>query len=700
MKKGIIVFLISAGILAAAAAFYFYQTKLAKFTVEKILPEGAVGYLHVLDIEKRWEDFRTTRLWQNIKAIDVPLLMEKSHFTPQQIDQYHKIREWLSDPVLYSLFMKFFGQEVALGFYPVNPGPSQPSQPQDLVSGLIVVTRLKQEAEILELVSHLLRPLAVHVQTKTQDYKNHKITTIPLANGMPILAYTKIRNFLILSLGEKGVRGCIDVFTKAKRSLAEDPLFGEARSQFLDSAQTLGYANVEFLFSHVLKNMMALSLPEGSAQTQEKFSEQMDEAFQQMAGFKAWVYSSSGLPAGKAGDGSLIKGKFAILYDKERLDPRLKTMYSCPPVENKTLGFIPHQVIGYQWNNCTDLKSQWEYLKEGLQEEAAQSSREKRQAPSSAETIATIESAWKLSIEKDILPALGDEWGGYWSGLDLTGVFPLPKLLFFIKINDLSAAEKVMTTLTQNQYLLLQNESYKNVAIQYVVLPLGVDWQPGYCFLNGYLLLATSLKELKDAIDTANDSSLSLAVDEGFKKVDRGLTDKNNSVLFLRLDEVLRQGRAIVDWALDQMKAKAARDQAFKQGIEERLATLKQDLAKQELELKGLKSYFQRANEQLPTALQTEGQDTTKIWEEINSLQNQIKEHEKGIAVLKGDQSRLEETLASFKEDKTDPELVQLYVDKVLFPILEGLEPYKALGSRVVFGDKALDSTSFIKVEK
>ena len=248
--------------------------------------------------------------------------------------------------------------------------------------------------------------------------------------------------------------------------------------------------------------------------------------------------------------------------------------------------------------------------------------------------------------------------------------------------------------------MLLQNESYKNVAIQYVVLPLGVDWQPGYCFLNGYLLLATSLKELKDAIDTANDSSLSLAVDEGFKKVDRGLTDKNNSVLFLRLDEVLRQGRAIVDWALDQMKAKAARDQAFKQGIDGRLAALKQDLAKQELELEGLKSYFQRANEQLPTALQTEGQDTTKIWEEINSLQNQIKEHEKGIAVLKGDQSRLEETLASFKEDKTDPELVQLYVDKVLFPILEGLEPYKALGSRVVFGDKALDSTSFIKVEK
>ncbi len=692
MKKLIAVILMVVGLGGAGLAFYLYQTKAAQLTVEKILPEGAVGYVRLSDVEQRWDHFKTTRLWQNLIAIDVPQLMERGHFPPEKIAQYNKLKEWLSDPRLSSLFMKFFGQEIALGFYSLDsgdPGLSQPTQlpnvPQ-MASGLIVVTRLKQEAEIFELLSHLLKTLASNLETRTQSYKRHNIITVGTA-GQPFLAYTKVKKFLVFSATEKGVQRSIDALSKARRPLLEDKFFLAVRSQFLDSAKTVWYANIEFILSGVWKNIMAWA-PRGS-EDQEKIDQQMDQALGQMKGLKAWVYSS-------AADGQLLRQRFSILYDKQQIDPHLKTVYSCLPAENKTIHFVPASAIGYQWNNCYDLKTQWEYFKQHLTQ---QDTPEKEAAKSLAEAIASIESSLKLSIEKDILPAFSDELGGYLRGVDLAGAFPIPQLSFFIKISDQAAADKVMNALTQNPYLMRQNENYKNIPMKYFAIPLGAELEPGYCFLNGYLLLASSRKELKGAIDAAGDPSLSLAADGWFKKVNQGLTDKNNSVFFLNLNEIVHQGRGIIEWSVNQMKAKAGRQRAFKEGMEKRGGELKSDLSEQESQMKKLQSDLKTAQDEL-AVLKAQGQDQAASLAKIDQLEKQIETQQENIKSLRDNQTQLEETLAGFKEEKADPELIGLYVDKVVFPILEGLQSYKAMGSRMVFGEEALESTTFIKVEE
>jgi len=75
-----------------------------------------------------------------------------------------------------------------------------------------------------------------------------------------------------------------------------------------------------------------------------------------------------------------------------------------------------------------------------------------------------------------------------------------------------------------------------------IVLALGV--------VDDYLLLATSRKLIKEAVDTYHGSSSPLTSGRIFKDIDLGLSAENNAVVFYRPDILLERFGQIIEWGL------------------------------------------------------------------------------------------------------------------------------------------------------
>ena len=700
MKKVLWIVLIVIVVLGTGTGLYFYQMSKIKLSVEEVLPQGALGFVRVSDIEPRLNDFKNTKIWTTINAIDFPVLMQKGGLTPQQIKQsgYTKAKEILtvlSEPNTNILLMKFFGQEVAVAFYPFEGKLDQNTHPEEMLSSLIFVSRLKPGAQIIESLSNLSQEFGNSIQSTTQEYKKHKIVLLEVSKSsvkIPI-GYTRAKDLLIFGFGARPAQMAIDVLNKEKLSMLDDQSFQSARAHFLPVSQTMGYGNLEFIFSTMIKEFMSIAASATSAsnptpekqEEQDKIKKEMDLAMAKVAGFKALGYSFFSTP--------IEAHKLDVLFDKEKLDPSIRSMYSCPPQENKTLAFIPNSVMAYQWNNCLNFKTQWEELKKDLQK----SYNEKSTGQSVDNVLASIEKNLNLSIEKDVLPAFGQEVGGFLEDINLEGPFPLPKLGLFVQVADQSSAQKVMNALTTNPGIVIQKENYKSVEIKYAGLSLG-NFQPGYCFLNGYLLVATSRDILKEAIDAFNGTSPALPVTEGFKEVNvnSGLTDKNNAVLFVKLDYLFRRVEVISRWGVTQLETRVSKMRAFKKGMQERLEYSKKDLVQEQLDLKSLNADLASTKDQLKS-LQAQGQDVTQTLTKIDHLEKQIDTKSDSIKRSQDDIEEADDNLKSLEDDKSNPELTKLYVESALIPILNALESYRSLGSRAVFNEGIVESTVFLK---
>ena len=112
-----------------------------------------------------------------------------------------------------------------------------------------------------------------------------------------------------------------------------------------------------------------------------------------------------------------------MLFDKTKMDLTLARSYSFKPQKNSTIDFVPKDIIAYQWSNCFDAGLSWDNFKQQL----SKTPQRFPQGVSPEEIIAGIEQGLGINIEYDIIPALGNETGGFLSGINLQGPVPVPE---------------------------------------------------------------------------------------------------------------------------------------------------------------------------------------------------------------------------------------------------------------------------------
>ncbi|MDP2923478.1 MAG: DUF3352 domain-containing protein [Candidatus Omnitrophota bacterium] len=681
MKKIVIIFL--AAILFLGIGIYYYKAKIAKLEIESIIPANPVLYLHVRDIEKRLDKFKTTKLWRNINNIDVEYLMKKSGVAEDKIEQYRKFNSEFSKFASGLLLEKFFGQEIAVAVYPIagNITGFNSEAMRDIASNIILVTRVKPEAEFIDFIRKIYGKFDKQTVTKYEKYQKHEITIIEIKDNFNI-AYVKIKDLLVIGLGKRGVSDCLDVLNRLKTPISQDKDFISTIEQLPKPAETLAYVNLKALLPG-MKNLAVSSLKSDNKNLQSSASALRN--FSKLEGFKTLGFASVA--------GKIPKSKFIFTFDKNKLDPLLIKTYSVKPQLNNTINFVPKGIIGYQWA-CFDPKGYWESLKKEMPGQYPGSPA----MPSPAQVIDGIQNTLGVDIEGGIIPALGNEAGGLLSDINLSGPFPIPELVFFIKVNNKGAIEAVLNSLIAKGNLQTRSENYQNKNISYILLPFGASLQPAYCFLDNYLLISTSNKLLQDCIDASKDKAKSLLANTDFQAINLGLTDKGNSLFFLKPDLLFDKMKKIGEWFIGWASIMSANADAYQKQMQENLNLAEKQIQDEESKLKNLKDKQQMLKEEIDNI---KGQDlrVTDKESELSKTEAQIRAKQDNVDFARKELEKREEEFKKTNEylakRRIDPSLVKLYLDEAAYPILEGLESFKAFGSITIFKENAIETLSY-----
>lgn len=667
-------------IIGVGIGIYYYRANFVHLPIEEVVPENVVGYVCVHNVEENIKKFKRTKLWQNIKNIDVKMLMEESGVPQEVIEEYQETKAKFTNFISKLAISKLFGKEIALAIYPYQRSKAISPSISTITSNIVVVTRLQPGAEVIKLISELATTLGGRYKIEKERYKNYKITTVEVPKKISI-NYVKVKDLLIISANKDMVHFCIDVFNKEKKPLSQDKNYLTTKAKLFPPTKVFAYGNLELFFSQVkLAFAKAKVFPQ----------EELTKVFGRWRGFKVVGLAS------KEKTEKLSEEKIVVIFDRFQISPQIRRIYSFKPQRNYTVDFIPQNIITYQWSNCFDIKSIWDNLKKEL----ALKNNHKGEKHTPLDFISEIEDEIGVNIERELFPALGQEVGNYLADIDVGGFVPLPKILYFIKIKDKPIIEKVITTLTQKNNLSLQSEDYKDVTIKYLLSPFGINLQPGYCFLNDYLLISNTRSLLQASIDAFHEKATSLSKNKDFQDVNLGLTGRNNAISFVNTDVLFYKIRQLCQWGVRWLSLIYTREEhpyemAKQQweALREKIQQEKEELEKWKVDLQKLKketdsSHIQEAN------LTPQEKKLVELEEKIR-----VKEEEITFAMrdLKRKKQQLEQEKKRLWGKAPSPSLIKLFVEKVIYPILDGLRENKIAASRVIFKQESVEMFFFSK---
>ena len=684
MKK-LITLIVILLILGGAAYFIFGLPGVSRLQPEAVLPEDALVYIHLEDVSGALEALKAMPLWQALGKINYKEISQTAQ--EPQLDLFiQQFKNWTHNPQTKQVFDTFFSKEVAVGLYPgngdlnkldLNAIDNLPQFLDTMVPNVYIVARVAADVQVAELASRAVSKFGDNMQKTSVNYKNYAIQILTEPKSQLHMAYVRIKDLLIIATSKEAIQKSIDAFLKATPALKDNPSLKNALASADSKAHLQTFWNMKQTFG-LFENTARKALAQAGSNVQDQKA--VEDYFNVM---RAFDYMGS-----SATWGALTKVRTSIHYDAGKLSAQARPHYAdCRSLENRSLVFVPNNVLLYEWGACLDLKAYWD---KGMEELHA------KNGAAAQQTIAAYEQSLGMSIEDDLIPAFGDEWGGYLEDITQLGNFPLPSFALFVEAKDPGKIITLMDKLTRNPMFKLQEEPYEGITIHYFVSPVQ-SIQPGYCFIGKYFVLALNKSLLKNSIDASKDKNKSLAANAHFKAVNFGLTDKNVGMVFADVGRFVTKTQSILDWSKQWMAQKDEQRAALKAGTQQRLEDVQQSREDARQELSQVKTDITNVGDEV-WDLENQKQDATAKKKELADLKAKQSALEADIANLSEQIGKLKNTIANYDEDHFSPEQREVYFKDVVNPLLEALKTIESLGGFTAISQDTINSGLFIQM--
>ena len=522
MKKAVVVILLLVLVGVGVAVWYLRKPPQVEMEPARILPQETLFMIELKDLEKGIEDFKSSKLGQSLKQINVGEVIHQLELPPTVEEDYAKGRQSFLEAVDSVLFKELFGREVTIAFLPMEITQPQPEEILKALQSLVLISRPKHKAELFDFFGQIF---AKDLECRTQDYAQYKIKSFELDYNLNVY-YSVVKDLLIATLDEQTIKNCLDLKKNSSSSLGADKDYRHLRNK-LDSSdrKVFAYANMQESYDNIIRIASRLSDEEDKPTVFER----------SLSGWKG--LNALGAASYEETNG-LLKQKMLCVLDQEKLDPIYAKAYSFQPEENQTLPMTPADCLMYTWSNTLDLKSFWDMLFTNLAPDS--------DSQASENLKALMENKLGISIE-EVFQAFGNEYGVIVTDIDTAGFLILPKLTLLIETVKQETVANILVSLVQQANMEFIEEDFEGVKIQSLPLPFGADLQPAYVFLDGFFVLSLNPQLVKDVI-IANKTNKNITKDPDFKTVNKGLTDKNNTITFIKFDRLLESIKGVMLW--------------------------------------------------------------------------------------------------------------------------------------------------------
>ncbi len=671
MNKKFIIVAVSTVVLMCVV-FLVWQLSRPPLAIENILPSGAIGFTSLANPAKHLARVAGSGFVKELAAVDTEKVMARNGFTNDKIKQVKNIQGQVQRVLTNPWVMKILEKEMAVAVY-------HEEAMQEINQGydLLIALRLQASVVAAEFVGQMSKAWGEDVTLSQSEYKGIKIHHVLFKKNGQRIAYVRVRDLLIATLEpSKQIERVVDVYQGHQKPLGQDEHFMDMRAHAYVQGQGFLFINMTAL-SGVIKTQLAAWLTKGK----EAASAKIDAMVTPMDA--VYAYGFSYMP------GEIAHFKLMAGFDPSKLTPQERKLTTCPQAPNVSLSLVPANAIAYYWSNCYDFKEYWQQA----QEQAQTASPEFAQRMEGFKH--KLEKRLKLNINSEVLPVLGGEAGGYLTDVDTTGLFPFPRILFFVKINNRERVEDLMGKVLANPIVRVQDEDYAQTSIRYMQLPFGVNMDLGYCLVGDYLLIASSRQLLKKSIDAYAQPERSMTQEKTFKQFALGDGKVNNTVSFMKLGDLSLRLIALAEWANKYFASQVNVVMANKGEEEGQQQELIASMADKDAEVRLVKAKIKQLK--LKSSTEISPEEVLANNEAINHLQQDLdgifKEIQEGKAQIK----QIDETLANDEEQVKSARLVMFNIEKVIIPLFKGVGTLNAQGLRVVSGDRFWESELLLK---
>lgn len=500
-----------------------------------LLPADTLLTLEMVDLEKKIEEFKSCRLGRNLATIDFSAVLQQLDTPPEVLDRFEKTKTTILSNMDSNLFKELFGQETTLAILPFEDHHLRPDKPQQALNMIVIISRPRHNTELIEFAAQLLKE---KLNYQTEDYNGYTIKRFVTENDFPV-CYTTVDGLMVTATDSRLIKRCLDLASSAKpSSLSANGDYVNLRNQ-LHSLETVmfTYNNT----SESVENILSLLQQRATASEQQAVIESYSAAFKGLNAIGAAFYD----------DGSqLLTNKVLVMFDKVKMDPLYRKTYSIQPAINHTLPMVPQDLLAYYWTNILEPQA---YFNNQLIDNRTRQ-----------ELKAELKANFDIDLD-DLLTAFGNQFGFILSDIGIGGMVPIPKLTLLVEVKNKEMVAKLFNAIILDSNLNMMEEDFEGTSINHIVLPLGADVQPAYAFFHDFCILSSSPELIKQMIRTHQNGGR-ITDSEAFQNVNQGLTDKNNTVVFVKNDRLIDAIQGLIGWGSNMLALKN-RDFAAKSRI-------------------------------------------------------------------------------------------------------------------------------------
>lgn len=484
MKKwiGIIILIV----VLSGVVFYAYQ-KLHEIKVgslESIVPEDAIYYLYSYNLDRKIKEFQANSFFGQISTNPVYL-----KFINPKLE---KIRQKI--PFLSELTTK----DVAFAVFSLGKIESTIRD----ISGFgdfLFFARVdpKRHIKIKKSIADFYLSLVAKDRVSYKNYKGIRITNYSLRQPQIVISYVFLSDVVVFGNNEEVIKKSIDLFTKqSSNSLLNNKDFQKITARIKKDALLWTYGDTKRYYQEMLQ-----AYTYGSLRSPESRGVKSIESFMKMKPFIDLMNIMQGYASYLDYD-EFKKGlvfKTYHIFNRSRDEENLSDVILYDKkVDKNTFNLIPRHIVSY-YGGSQDLLNSWKLLKKFFSAMNEMAMAEMRSNPRYAlyrdrikemsfeNAINKLESFLGISIEKDILASLGDNFGIVFIDIkDIEIPIPnpagynetarnMPPIIFpqfysFIELKNPSQMRKLMEEMTQrivnniNQSIIEQKRRFKERA--------------------------------------------------------------------------------------------------------------------------------------------------------------------------------------------------------------------------------------------
>ncbi|RKX62232.1 MAG: hypothetical protein DRP37_02075 [Thermodesulfobacteriota bacterium] len=528
MKKSLVAIVVV--ILLAIGSWYYLKPHHVRAIPADLLPHDTLLLVDFIDLEKGIDDFKKGKFGQKLKEIDLAKVMLELEVSKDVIEKYKNIELSVFSAIDSLLFKELFGQETAIAVLPIKIDHPKLKELKKALRSIVFISRPKHNADFTEFIT---RYLAKGSEGQVEVYGDYEIKNLNLDNDLSIY-YSLVDGLLIASFDSLSIKNCIHFKANQKESLAENKNYQDLRHNLVSkSIRSFVYHNTEKFCDYML--IIARSINPAGMKCFD-----IERSLDPFNGIKAVGYAAYD-------DGSdLLHDKTLVLFDKCKMEPDYAKSYSFKPGENKTIQMVPEDTICYYWTNTMDTEFLFNIFSEKMFPD--DKIRESKEAEFQKEFGSSLD---------EIFQALGNQFGIILTEIDMGSPIPIPipKLTILFEVKNRKTLEELFESAIQKEGIGLEKEKIEDVEINTIVLPAVIDIQPSYVFYKGFCMVSIDRQMIKDMINVSNNGQ-GIISNVDFQNVNKGLTGKNNDIVFIKFDDLIDEIKELWEWEFSNIASK------------------------------------------------------------------------------------------------------------------------------------------------